>query len=97
MNRTRLILALVAAALVVAALLFGPTMVRSYFTTKTELRVEKGQAQAGIDAGAEAGNAITSVITNEQASNTETGTKALWSAGIAVIHLLHINIVQDCG
>jgi hypothetical protein len=49
--RRTLIPALLVGVLATVLLLWGPAACRSYFTSKTEVRVTKGQAEAGLEAG----------------------------------------------
>lgn len=68
-DRTRKIIAIILGALVALALIFGPKACSDHTSTQTQIRVEKGQGTAAIDAGAEAGNTTSGVIGNDTATD----------------------------
>lgn len=70
----RAIAILVAGALVVAALLWGPAACRSMKTAGEQAKISKGQAGAAIDSGAEATNTIGNVASNAAATDSTVAT-----------------------
>lgn len=59
--KRNLILAAVIAALVLLIALWGPAACTSLFTAKKEAKLQKANAEASIDAGAEAMNTVSAV------------------------------------
>jgi hypothetical protein len=68
-DRTRYIIIAILTAIALAALIFGVKSCSDRNTTKTQVRIEKGQAGAAINAGAEAGNTITAITGNDIATD----------------------------
>lgn len=68
-ERTIRIIVLALAAVALLALIFGVRSCQQRQTAGAQAKIEKGQANAGIAAGAEAGNTITAVLGNDAATD----------------------------
>lgn len=73
---------LAAIALAVLVLVWGPAACTSFFTAKKEAEVQRGQAGAATQSGAEAMNTVSAVETNAQATReaVKEGTDAIHAA-----------------
>lgn len=80
---TARLIGLLVAAIMLAAIVFGgPALIRTIFSQKAEIRVIKGQADAGVDAGAAAMNTVSNVIAADDAADQihEEGLNAIRTA-----------------